>query len=233
MVGSVLACRTAGTNHRSWTRLGVRAEAPILLEENMRSLLVLAGALVLILASPLNASGPMTTFADEWKGVTVVLKKPLYTFGFYATQPGGHVGVTRIAPGKGIYYLFTAARPTPHTIADTDVQRLAKQVRADAGSTTTRTQQGTGQLETKNDVRPLPVLRVITYDAGTDLLVKQIVYGGSSNIVLKIELTLPNAPAAQPVTHLFVEWPAPFSPEFVERPKVEALMAEFFERAKR
>jgi hypothetical protein len=205
----------------------------MLQEENMRTLPVAVVAFVLLLAVPLNAADPMQVFADEWKGVTVVLKKPLYTFGFYATQPGGHVGVTRIAPGNGVYYSFTAAKPTPHTIADTDVQRLAKQVRADAGSTTTMTQQRTGQLDTKNYVRPLPVLRVITYDAGTDLVVKQIVYGGSSDTVLKIELTLPNAPAAQPVTHLFVEWPALFSREFVERPKVEALMAEFFERVKR
>jgi hypothetical protein len=199
---------------------------------NMRNLLGVMATFVLVLVVPSDAVDPMQAFADEWKGVTVVLKRPLYTFGFYATQPGGGVGVTRIAPGRGVYYLFTAAKPTPHTIEDTDVQRLAKQVRADAGSTTTMTQGRTGQLDTKNYARPLPVLRVITHDAGTDLVVKQIVYGGSSDAVLKIELTSPGAPMAQPVTHLFVDWHGPLSPEFVERPKVEALMAEFFERAK-
>jgi hypothetical protein len=196
----------------------------------MRNLLVVVGAVVLVLVLPLDAADPMQVFADEWKGVTVVLKKPLYTFGFYLTQPGGGLGVTRIAPGKGIYYLTTTAKPSVHTIVDTDVQKLAQRARAEAGSMSTMTPQGTGQL---THARPLPVLKVITYEAGTDLVVKKIIYGGSSDTVLKIELTLPTAPAAQPVTHLFVEWPGPLSPEFVERPKVEALMAEFFERVKR
>jgi hypothetical protein len=199
----------------------------------MRNLLGGVATFVLVLVVPQVAADPMKTFADEWKGVTVVLKKPLYTFEFYFTQPGGGLGVTRIAPGKGIYYLTTTAKPSVHTIVDTDVQRLARQVRADAGSSTTMTQQRTGQLDTKTYARPLPVLKAISYDAGTELVVKRIVYGRSSDTVLKIELTLPGDPTAQPVTHLFVEWPDPFSAEFVERPKVEALMAEFFERVKR
>ncbi len=95
------------------------------------------------------------------------------------------------------------------------------------------TQPGTGQLDTKTYARPLPVLEVITYEAGAKLVVKQVVYGGSSGTVLKIELSLPSAPTAGPVTHLFVEWPGPLSKEFVERPQVEALMAEFFERVRR
>jgi hypothetical protein len=199
----------------------------------MRNLLVVVGAVVLVLVVPLDAADPMQVFADEWKGVTVVLKKPLYTFGFYLTQPEGGLGVTRIAPGKGIYYLTTTAKPSVHTIVDADVQRLAQRMRADAGYASAATPQRTGQVDTKTYARPLPVLKVITYEAGTDLVVKKIIYGGSSDTVLKIELTLPGAPAAQPVTHLFVEWPGPLSPEFVERPQVEALMTEFFERVKR
>lgn len=199
----------------------------------MRRLLVVLGVVVPVLVVALNATDPMQVFMDEWKGATVALKKPLYTFEFYYTQPGGHVGVTRVAPGKGIYYRTTMTKPSVHTIEDTDVQRLAQRARTDAGYATTMTRQGTGQLDAKSYHRPLPVLQVITYEAGIDLIVKKVVHGGSPDNVLKIELTLPRAPTGGAVTHLFVEWPGPLSPEFAERPKVEALMAEFFERVKR
>jgi hypothetical protein len=139
--------------------------------------------------------------------------------------------VTRIAPGKGIYYLFTAARASAQTTVDTDVQRLAERARAAAGHQSTTTQQRTGQVEMGQ--HGAPVLAVITYDRGTELVVKRILYGVASDHGLKIELTLPGAPDTEPVTHLFVEWPASFSAEFVERPKVEEMMAEFFERVKR
>jgi hypothetical protein len=199
----------------------------------VRRLLVVVGVVVPVLVVALNATDPMQVFMDEWKGATVVLKKPLYTFEFYYTQPGGHVGVTRVAPGKGIYYRTTMTKPSVHTIEDTDVQRLAQRARTDVGYVSTMTRPGTGQLDTKSYHRPLTVLQVITYEAGTDLVVKQVVYGGSSDNVLKFELTSPRAPTVGAVTHLFVEWPGPLSPEFAERPKVEALMAEFFERVKR
>jgi hypothetical protein len=212
-----------------------RAETAAVREETMHRLRGLAAALLLVLAVPLVATDPLKVFADQWKGATVVLKKPLYTFAyardainFWQTRC---YGVTRIAPGKGIYYLFTAARPSARTTADTDVQRLAQRARAAAGYQSTMTWQRTGQLGTNDHA--LPILAVITYDAGTELVVKKILYGVSSDNGLKIELTLPQEPAAEPVTHLFVEWPASFSAEFVERPKVEELMAEFFERVKR
>jgi len=214
----------------------------------MRSLLVVEGTFVLVLAVPLDARDPLKAFADEWKGVTVVLKKPLYTLayggawfsGWFGSSPDmavatglktGSFGVTRIAPGKGIYYLCTTAKSTAGTIVDTDVQRHAQRAKEEAGSAATTPQTRTGQLGTKDNA--LQFLKVITYERGIELVVKRILYGGSSNYVLKIELTVPTAPTAEPVTHLFVEWATSFSAQFVERPKVEELMAEFFERVKR
>jgi hypothetical protein len=202
----------------------------------MRRQLAVAGVIVLVLIMPLNAADPMKAFADEWKGATVVLKKPLYTFVFTGNalallQPVQSHGVTGIAPDKGIYYLFTALKPTVHTMVDTDVQRLAERARADAGYTTTFTHTPTGQSARQNHAAPL--LAVITSEAGTELVVKQIIYGGGADHILKVELTSPRAPTGQLVTRLFVEWPGPFSREFAERPKVEELMGEFFERVKR
>ena len=106
----------------------------------MRSLLAVVGALVLVLVVPLNAADPLRAFADDWKGVAVVLKKPLYTFGFARDAVGvllrdyypGQSGVTRTAPGQGVYYRYTATKPFAHTLVDTDVQRLARRARADA-----------------------------------------------------------------------------------------------------
>jgi hypothetical protein len=227
----------------------IRAETAALQEENMHRLRGLAATLLLVLAVPLDATDPLGAFADEWKGVTVVLKKPLYTFaysgawlsGWFGSSPNmgsiatglkaGSFGVTRIAPGKGIYYLCTTAKSTARTIVDTDVHRLAQRVKGEAGSAAMTPQTRTGQLATKDNA--VQLLKVITYQRGTELVVKRILYGVSSNSGLKIELTLPQEPTAEPVTHLFVEWPTPFSAEFVERPKVEELMAEFFERVKR
>ena len=205
----------------------------------MRSLLAVVGVVVLVLVVPLNAADPLKAFADDWKGVAVVLKKPLYTFGFARDAVSvllrsyypGQFGVTRTAPGQGVYYRYTATKPFAHTFVDTDVQRLAQRARVDAAYTGGGSSARTGQVGSM--VQAPPYIEVTTFAAGTELIVKRVIYGEADACVFRIELTRPTAPTGQPVTHLVVEWPAPLSPEFVERPKVEELMADFFERVRR
>lgn len=202
----------------------------------MRSLLVVLGSFVFLLVAPLSATDPVQVFADEWKGTTVILKKPLYTFawgyaeallGYYSQ---GQLGVTWIAPAKGIYYRCTAATPVAHVLEDTDVERLAQRARADAAYGSSAYPRRSGQAGSAG--RTTPYFRLVTHAAGTKLVVKRVLWDRGDESILRIELTRPSAPTGQPVTHLVVEWPGWLSAQFVERPKVEALMAEFFERVK-
>jgi hypothetical protein len=212
--------------------VGVLSPHSFISEDIMQRLLGVVSVLVLSLALTLAAANPKKEFAKEWEGKTVVLKKPLYTFAYTGTSMFGgsleaqSVGVTRMAPGKGIYYEFYLAKPD----VDTDVQRLAQRSVAATGNVSTLTGAPRGGLAYKDNA--VPPLQVITYDVGSELVIKKISFPALARPMVKIDFASTLAPRSEPVTHLFIEWPQEISSNFEERTQVEALMALVFEPAK-
>ena len=143
---------------------------------------------------------PRGAFESSLAGRVVVLKQTLYTL---IDWRGTRLrGVTRVSSREGVFYQYDLE----HTfVRDTDPKRLVKKLEA--------------------EFRAAKPPRLVNYRPKTKLVVGAIRIRDEEGLV---ELDLQNE-FGDTATTLIVTWPERLTPEFTERPQIEALIGRFLE----
>lgn len=182
---------------------------------------VLAVSIVCATAAAGAVEKPVKTFAKDWEGRRVVLKRTLYTLIYDevgrlgATRHGKVEGLTVATPSSGTYYRFAGRRPEDE-IVDRDPNRLVDLVSAHY--------QRSMHLEVGTISAVTPVM-LMQYPAGVELVVRSVQVDRD-----RVRLVLHKAePGAEGdlATSLTIQWPTHLSTGFTERAMVEALMLQF------
>jgi hypothetical protein len=179
---------------------------------------------VLLMASTIAtlsaANNPKEEFAAGWEGQAVVLKQRLHTLAYKERGRLGsgtdkRDGLFVVTPFNGTYYQFDG-RQSKDDLRGPDPQRVADAIFAEyAGDAL--------------DVRPYakvePILLTI-YEPGVELVVGSVRIDRDR---VRLLLNDPRAPETTPATSFMIQWPAPFSRTFSERPAIDTLIRQYIE----
>ena len=210
--------------HRCCGEGGIAFEGKTGVNHTFRRVAVVA--LSIWFASAVGAAEtPLKTFANDWQGRRVVLKRPLYSLVFdEAGRFGGKTlgkteGLTVATPLADTYYLFDGRRGEGEVV-ERDLNRLLE---------TVRTRYQRSKLMDLGTASVIAPAMVIQYQAGTELIVRTVTVTADRD---RVRLVLQNGrPDAQDdrLTSLTIQWPAALSNAFTERAQVEALIAQFLD----
>jgi hypothetical protein len=166
---------------------------------------------------------PVKAFAKEWEGRRVLLKGTLYTLVYDevgrlgATKRGKAEGLTVATPVSGTYYRFLGRQGRPEIVAH-DPNQLVDQI-------------STGYKRSKHfeigTVSMVEPIKLVRYSPGVELVVQGVATDGKS--VSFLFHARGATAGSQAATSLTIEWPTALSPEFTERPTIEALALQFID----
>ena len=190
----------------------------------MRRHLVPVLAIASTIATLSAASNPKEDFAASWEGQTVVLKHRLHTLAY---RERGRLGKTSdkrdglfvVTPFNGTYYQFDG-RQSKEDVQSADPQSLANAIRTTYMSDT---------LDIRDYQKVEPLL-VTIYEPGVELIVSAVQIDRDR---VRLTFTDPRVAESQTATSLLVQWPAPFSRGFTERPAVETVIRQYIQPRER
>lgn len=188
----------------------------------MKNRILLALAFVTLTGSAVRTSpDARQTFIRDWRGIRVILKRPMHTLvynehgrlGFVSR--GKREGLTVVSPSAGTWYQFDG-RYSEEDIAARDPQRILQEVK--------RLYRADHPLEIGSFQRIEPVM-VALHSPGAQLVVKDVRLDHD-----RVRLMFADDDA-DPATMLTVKWPIDLSRSLTERPEIEKLIALFVEVA--
>ena len=177
------------------------------------------GVLVLVASVCVSAESPQKAFENGWTGRQVIVQRPLYSLVYKEQRLRGSVdvkrdGLTVVTPFEGTYFQFDGRRHVDD-IMEHDVLKIAPAVKL-AYVQDKVFDEGSNQV-----IDPVTLAR---YDPGTELVVRA---ARVNRETVRLDLALTTDPDKDRATSLAVQWPAPFSKSFSERPTVEGLILQF------
>ena len=182
--------------------------------------LVLASTIATLSA----ASNPKEDFVATWEGQTVVLKQRLHTLAYRERGRLGKSsdkrdGLFVVTPFQGTYYQFDG-RQSKEDIRSADPQSLAASI---------LTMYVSDALDVREYHKVEPLL-VTIYEPGVELIVSTVQIDRER---LRLTFSDPRVAEPQTATSLLVQWPAPFSRGFTERPAIEAIILKYIQPRQR
>jgi hypothetical protein len=187
-----------------------------------RRLLGALGIALLFAGTVVNAGqSPQDAFVKSWVGRSVVVKRTLFTLVYNAkgaigtTSSGKRDGLVVVTPFEGEYLRFDG-RGGRDDVVGRDPRQFVDAVKTAYAVDST-------EVRSYRTVEPLMVAR---YDAGVELIVKDVRVGKDTVKLTFVQPSGPDGPDAI-VTSLTVKWPLPFSKTFSERDGVEKLILPY------
>jgi len=159
-----------------------------------------------------------------WEGQTVVLKQRLHTLAYRERGRLGKSsdkrdGLFVVTPFQGTYYQFDG-RQSKEDIRSADPQSLAASI---------LTMYVSDALDVREYHKVEPLL-VTIYEPGVELIVSTVQIDRER---LRLTFSDPRVAEPQTATSLLVQWPAPFSRGFTERPAIEAIILKYIQPRQR
>ena len=170
----------------------------------------------------LNAGdSPQDAFVKNWVGRSVVVKRTLFTLVYNdksvigTTSSGKREGLVVVTPFEGEHLQFDG-RGGRDPVIGLDPRQFVDAV---------RNAYFVDSLEVRSYRRVEPLM-VAQYDAGVELIVKDVRLGKDTVKLSFVQPSGPDGPNAV-VTSRTVKWPLPFSKTFTERDGVEKLLLPY------
>jgi hypothetical protein len=167
----------------------------------------------------LNAGdSPQEAFVKSWVGRSVVVKRTLFTLVYNdksvlgTTSSGKREGLVVVTPFDGEHLQFDGRGGRDDVIGQ-DPRQFVEAV---------RTAYMVDSTEARSYRRVEPLM-IAHYDAGVELIVKNVRVGKDTVKLSFVQPAGPDGPEAI-VTTLTVKWPLPFSKMFTEKDGVEQLL---------
>jgi hypothetical protein len=166
------------------------------------------------------ANNPKEDFAASWEGQAVVLKQRLHTLAYkergrFGSATDKRDGLFVVTPFNGTYYQFDG-RQSKDDLRGADPQRVADGIfAAYAGDA----------LDVRQYAKVEPILLTI-YEPGVELVVSSVRIDRDR---VRLVFADPRAPETIPATSFMIQWPAPFSRTFSERPAIETIIRQYIQ----